>query len=215
MMSNFPTSTLIRTSIKRKPLYSGHNIPGPLYPTSELRLQATVCLWIIHKLMSVSFPQATGCYDKILSIKHHLKPTWITVWLPEDRSCQKNPPLTTAVQIKGVSTHRRRGEGMQSHPAYTDGEMLVVTKNRTLLWLFLGLKPPKRMMSSRTKLDKLTQDSRSRQGKENWQTERSPKLMCLPSHLLLFFSNRPAFRRLRRQDESCMPSPCLRRVVQT
>jgi hypothetical protein len=46
----------------------------------------------------VSFPQAAGCYGKTLrfhSIKHHLKPTWITVWLPEDRSYQKNPPLTS------------------------------------------------------------------------------------------------------------------------
>ena len=36
--------------------------------------------------MSVSFPQATGCYDRMLqfhSIKHHLKPTLITVWLPQ------------------------------------------------------------------------------------------------------------------------------------
>jgi hypothetical protein len=29
------------------------------------------------------------------SIKHHLKPTWITVWLPEDKSCQKYPPFTS------------------------------------------------------------------------------------------------------------------------
>ena len=31
---------------------------------------------------------------------------------------------------KGVSTHQRRGEGMQL--PHTEGEMLAVTKNRTL-----------------------------------------------------------------------------------
>ena len=39
---------------------------------------------------------ATGCCDQILqfhSVKHHLKPTWITVWLPEDQTCKKNPPF--------------------------------------------------------------------------------------------------------------------------
>jgi hypothetical protein len=33
--------------------------------------------------MSVSFPQAIGCYDQTLQfcdIKHHFKPTWIIVW---------------------------------------------------------------------------------------------------------------------------------------
>jgi hypothetical protein len=40
------------------------------------------------------------------------------------------------------------GEGMQLPSCYVDGEMLVVTKNRKLLWLFLGLKPPKRTVSS-------------------------------------------------------------------
>jgi hypothetical protein len=48
--------------------------------------------------MRVPFPQAAGYYDKFLqfySIKHNLKPTWITVWLPEDKSFKKNPPLTS------------------------------------------------------------------------------------------------------------------------
>jgi hypothetical protein len=54
------------------------------------QLWATVCLWIIRELMRVSFPQATGCYE-FHSIKHHFKPTWITVWLPEDRSIHRSP----------------------------------------------------------------------------------------------------------------------------
>jgi hypothetical protein len=53
--------------------------------------------------MRVPFPQAAGCYDKILqfhSIKHHLKHTWITVWLPEDKSIKKNPPLSNRCNLK-------------------------------------------------------------------------------------------------------------------
>jgi hypothetical protein len=60
---------------------------------------------------------------------------------------------------------RQSGErACHSHPAYiyVDGGMHTVT-NRTLLWLFLCLKPPKRTASSSPKL---TQDSRSRQGEE-------------------------------------------------
>jgi hypothetical protein len=47
----------------------------------------------------VLFPQATGCYDKILqfhNIKHHFKPIWITVWLPLKKKgfhCSPPQPL--------------------------------------------------------------------------------------------------------------------------
>jgi hypothetical protein len=37
--------------------------------------------------------------------------------------------------IKGVSTRERACHSV-SHPAYIDGEMPAVTKNRTPLWLF-------------------------------------------------------------------------------
>jgi hypothetical protein len=58
----------------------------------DLRLRATVCFMnnsrgcLFHRLQAAM---------QFLGIKHHLKPTWITIWLPEDRSCQKNPPLTS------------------------------------------------------------------------------------------------------------------------
>jgi hypothetical protein len=56
----------------------------------------------IHELMRVSFPQAAGYYDKIVqfpSIKHHLKPTWITVCLPEDKKIHHSPLQPLQSQI--------------------------------------------------------------------------------------------------------------------
>jgi hypothetical protein len=56
-----------------------------------------------------------------------------------------------------------RERACNSHPAYVDSEMPAVTENGTSLWLFHW---SKRMMTSSTELDKLTQDSEATRAKK-------------------------------------------------